>query len=230
MGMRYPSEPSPHRRKAVGITLAPGTGRVTALAIAGVPLLAIMLIGVVTAHSGSPAEGRGPTGTGLYSAGIQYPGDVQPTPAETQPPPGSAVDSAGGTASTVPATAPATTLPVSPATITPAATSPATQSGVGAATGPAATVIAAYAAINRHDYQTAYSLGLGEPQPGETLQQYAAGYATTAKVTVTITQVQGDTVTVSLNALQTDGTEKRFSGTYTISGGRITGSQIQQTS
>jgi hypothetical protein len=89
--------------------------------------------------------------------------------------------------------------------------------------------VAAYADINQHDYQAAYSLGLGNPQPGESLQEYAAGYAGTASVAVTIDAVDGDIVSVSLDATQTDGTHQTFSGTYTISGGHITGASIQQT-
>lgn len=98
------------------------------------------------------------------------------------------------------------------------------------ATGPAATVLIAYAAINRHDYQAAYSLGLGDPQPGESLQQYSAGYADTASVTVTITAVQGNIVKVLLDAMQTDGTHQTFTGTYTVSAGHITDASIQRTS
>jgi hypothetical protein len=91
-------------------------------------------------------------------------------------------------------------------------------------------VLAAYADINRHDYRAAYALGLGNPQPSESLQEYAAGYADTARVAVTITTVVADTVWVSINATQTDGSHQIFSGTYTVSAGHITGAQVQQAS
>jgi hypothetical protein len=229
MGTQYLRGPAPRDGKAVGITLAPGTGRAAALTIVGVPLLVILVIGFVTAHGAGAADGSGPGGSGPYSAGTQYSGYAQPTPTGAEPASDGALATTGGATSTVPAVAPATTVPDSTPTASPAVTG-TTPSGLATATGPAATVLAAYAAINRHDYQTAYSLGLGDPQPGESLKEYAAGYATTTTVTVTITGVEGDTVTVSLNAMQTNGAEDTFSGTYTVSGGHITDAQIHQAS
>jgi hypothetical protein len=88
-------------------------------------------------------------------------------------------------------------------------------------------VLAAYAAINRHDYRTAYSIGLGVA--GQSYSSYVAGYQSTAHVDVTITGVEGDTVGVTLAATQTNGSTKTFAGTYTVSGGHITGAQIQPT-
>jgi hypothetical protein len=163
-----------------------------------------LLIGFFTAHGGSLAGGGDSAATGQYPGGGQgAPGFGANEPTATQVPPPSA---SGAT--------PASQAPTSP---------PATS-------GPAATVQAAYAAINAHDYQEAYSLGLGDPAPGESLQQYAAGYAETASVAVTIVAVQGNTVTVTLNATLTDGTQQTFAGSYTVSGGRITGASMQQTS
>jgi hypothetical protein len=230
MGTQYSRGPAPRDGKAVGITLAPGTGRATALTIVGVPLLIILVIGFVTAHGAGAAGGSGPGGSGLYSTGTQYSGYAQPTPTEAQPASDGALATTEGATSTVPAVTPATIFPDSTPMASPTVTSTTTPSGLATATGPAATVLAAYAAINRHDYQTAYSLGLGDPQPGESLQEYAAGYATTTSVTVTITGVEGDTVTVSLNAVQTNGAKDTFSGTYTVSGSHITDAQIHQTS
>jgi hypothetical protein len=218
MATRHSSAPSPPGGKAVGITLAQGPGRTAALTIVGVPLAIFLLIGFITAHGGgSPANAGGLTGTGLNSA--------TPFSGTSSSP---VIPATEGVTPSLSGLVPATTSPVSSTMAAPTASDTAVPSASPSATGPAATVLAAYAAINRKDYQTAYSLGLGDPQPGESLQQYAAGYADTDNVTVTITAVQGDTVTVSLDATQTDGTQQTFSGTYTVSGGHITGASIQQ--
>jgi len=89
-------------------------------------------------------------------------------------------------------------------------------------------VQAAYAAINRGDYQIAYSLGLA--RHGRSYADFVAGYSNTSHVTVTILFVQGDTVAVRLVAGQRDHTSITFAGTYTVTRGVITGSLIRQTS
>jgi hypothetical protein len=233
MATRYSRAPLPPGHKAVGITLAPGAGRLAALTIAGVPLAICLVIGFITAGGGSP-NANGPTGLGMYSVGTQ----TTPTPEETDQttPSNAPLDTTQAVVLPTSTLTPATTSPLSPATAPPTVSAPptlgdtASPSASATATGPAATVLAAYAAINRHDYQTAYSMGLGDPQPGESLQQYSAGYADTASVMVTITGVQGDIVSVLLDATQTDGTHQTFEGTYTVSGDHITGASIQQTS
>jgi hypothetical protein len=174
----------------------------------------LLLIGIITGHAitahgdGSSASNDGSTGAGAYSAGTQtapaFGSDDQATPSVSAAAP--MVTSAAAPGDTAVPSAPAT------------------------ATGPAATVLAAYADINQQDYQGAYSLGLGDPQPGESLRQYAAGYADTVSVAVTVTGVQGDTVDVSLDTTQSDGSQQTFAGTYTVSGGHITGASIQETS
>lgn len=87
-------------------------------------------------------------------------------------------------------------------------------------------VLAAYDDVNRHDYQDAYNLGLG--QNGETYQSFVEGYSTTRTDTVSIGSVSGDVVSVSLVAVSTDGSQHTYSGTYTVTGGSITGADLQQ--
>ncbi len=94
-------------------------------------------------------------------------------------------------------------------------------------TGPGSVVTDYFAAINSGDYQAAWNLG------GDNLDSsysdFVAGFGTTQQDTVTIVSVDGDQVSVDLDAEQTDGTHKLFSGSYTVSNGVITAAQLQPT-
>jgi hypothetical protein len=92
---------------------------------------------------------------------------------------------------------------------------------------PARVVQAFFAAINARDYQRAWRLGGDHLTPS--YSQFVAGFASTASDTVTVGPTSGTVVGVLLTAVQTDGTTKFYSGTYTVAGGVITGSNIQQT-
>ena len=119
-------------------------------------------------------------------------------------------------AGSAPAATPASSAP--PATPAPA---PTTTS----ADDPGGTVEAYYADINAHDYQGAWALG--GKNLDQSYQDFAAGFATTASDTVTVDAVHGDTVSVDLDALQTDGSHRHFSGTYTVVDGVIVSGHIQ---
>lgn len=93
----------------------------------------------------------------------------------------------------------------------------------------ARTVVAYYDAINRRDFAAAWSLGGENIAGGGGYAKYANGFATTSWVSVTVTDVRGSTVSVDLSARQTDGSTRTFSGTYTVSGGVITGSHMTRT-
>jgi protein kinase-like protein len=97
-----------------------------------------------------------------------------------------------------------------------------------AARGPAGTVKAYIAAINRRDYGAAWDLG-GRNGPAS-YPEFVQGFSTTARDTLAIESVSGDVVTVRLSALQTSGAVMTFQGTYTVQNGVITGSAIKQTS
>lgn len=210
-------------QRAVGITLAQGPGRLSAFLIVGLPLLIFVVIGVKTAGgsvpygvSGLSAQLTGGTTGGTQSTGQSPPagGGVAHSPSPASSP--AMVTSSGADSTTAPPTSPATPGPAASGSATPAVPE-----------GPAATVRAAYRAIDRHHYRTAYDLGLGEGAP---YAQFAAGYAATASVALRIVAINGDVVTVALTTLQKDGAQQTFSGTYTVSGGQITGAQIQQDS
>jgi len=114
---------------------------------------------------------------------------------------------------------PPVTGPTTPAS---GATTPAT-----AALGPAATVRAYYAAINAHNYHRAWTLVGGTTTQTTDYNGFVKGFNGTQSDQVTIVSVSGNVVTIKLAATQTDGTVKNYQGTYTVTNGVITQSQIQ---
>ncbi|WP_372664340.1 hypothetical protein [Amycolatopsis kentuckyensis] len=96
-------------------------------------------------------------------------------------------------------------------------------------TSEARTVVAYYDALNRRDFATAWSLGGSRIAGGGGYAKYVNGFATTSWDTLTVTDVRGSTVSVVLSAVQTDGSTRTFAGTYTVSGGVITGSHMTRT-
>jgi serine/threonine protein kinase len=96
-----------------------------------------------------------------------------------------------------------------------------------ATAGPAATVRAYFAAINAHDYAKAWELG--GKNTGSSYSAFVNGFNGTARDKVTVVSVAGDVATVELAATQTDGSVVSYQGTYTVTGGVITQSHIEQT-
>jgi hypothetical protein len=87
-------------------------------------------------------------------------------------------------------------------------------------------VQAYFAAINARDYKEAWSLG-GD-NLGQSYTQFVDGFSNTATDTVSIVSTSGNSVSVDLTATQTDGSQKQFTGTYTVSGQAITSASITQ--
>jgi uncharacterized protein YceK len=110
--------------------------------------------------------------------------------------------------------------------VTPSAASVVTPPQT-AAQDPASVVSAFYAAINAQDYATAWNLG-GD-NLGFSYSSFASGFAGTAHDSLTITGVQGNTVNVHLEALQTDGSTKVYDGFYLVGNGQITEGRLTQT-
>ncbi|HUD36869.1 MAG TPA: serine/threonine-protein kinase [Streptosporangiaceae bacterium] len=94
--------------------------------------------------------------------------------------------------------------------------------------GPAATIKAYYAAVNNQQYARAWALNTSA-HALSSYSTYKAGFAGTQDVALTVTGVSGDVVSVSFIAYQTDGSQKDYSGDYTVQNGKITGSSIEQT-
>jgi len=104
---------------------------------------------------------------------------------------------------------------------TPATTPTAAPSSTMSA---AAVVQAYYAAINAGDFQTAWNLGGDNLDP--TYTAFVDGFSGTAHDALTVTGSQGDSVSVSLDATQSDGSVQTYTGTYSVSGGHITSGQL----
>jgi hypothetical protein len=81
-----------------------------------------------------------------------------------------------------------------------------------------------YAAINAHDYQSAWSIG-GKNLAGS-YDSFVNGFANTASDSVTVTSVSGDTVMIQLDSTQTDGTHGYFTGTYTVQNDEIVSADV----
>ncbi|WP_433887986.1 excalibur calcium-binding domain-containing protein [Streptomyces sp. CA-111067] len=140
--------------------------------------------------------------------------------------------SCGTQSGSAPATPPPTTATTTvttqqpqPSTTTPPpppapATTPPAQAD------PASVVNNYFAAINAHDYRTAWALG------GKNLNSsYAAfvhGFADTVNDTVSAVDAGGSTVDVGLAAEQSDGSVKVFDGTYTVRDGVIVSASIHE--
>jgi len=93
---------------------------------------------------------------------------------------------------------------------------------------PAQTVRQYFAAINHRKYLDAWRL-----RGGAATQSYArfrAGFAGTLHDTITIVSVNGDIVTAKLAAEQVSGQIRTFQGTYTVTNGIITATDVQRTS
>jgi len=98
----------------------------------------------------------------------------------------------------------------------------------GAGLGPAQTVREYFAAINHRRYIEAWRL-----QGGAATEPYAkfrVGFVGTAHDSVTILSVANDVVTARLDALQSNGVLKVYQGTYTVTNGIITATNVQQIS
>lgn len=91
--------------------------------------------------------------------------------------------------------------------------------------GPAAVVTTYVSAINRHDYRTAWTI-YRHAAHGQSYSQFVDGFSGTDHDQLTILGTDGSTVRVDLVAYQSDGSTHHYTGSYTVSNGRITASHI----
>jgi hypothetical protein len=128
------------------------------------------------------------------------------------------------------ATPTATPKPVPTVTVT-ARPSAAPRPPAAGLTNAEAVVAQFYQDITDSNYAAAWALGGDNTSSGVNYADWAAGYSTTASITLsTYSQFGASTVYANLTATQTDGTVKTYSGTYTVSGSVIVAADIVQTS
>lgn len=84
-----------------------------------------------------------------------------------------------------------------------------------------------YDDINNHRYAAAWRL-TAEPGGAAGYVKFRDGYIGTAHDTLTIESVNGDVVTFTLAAQQTNGTVRNFAGTYTVTNGIISSSSVKR--
>jgi len=89
---------------------------------------------------------------------------------------------------------------------------------------PADVVQEYFDAINAGDYQRAWDLG--GKNLDSSYSHFVAGFADTVQDTVTITSTDGNVVSMTLDAEQSDGSTKTFEGTYTVEDGVITDANV----
>jgi hypothetical protein len=94
------------------------------------------------------------------------------------------------------------------------------------ATDPDSVVQEYFAAITARDYPRAWALG-GKNLQNDTYASFVSGLAGTASDTATILSTTGDTVSVQLDARQTDGSHRFFLGSYTVEDGAIVSGNVQ---
>ncbi|POX60742.1 hypothetical protein C3492_25645 [Streptomyces sp. Ru62] len=201
-----------HTYEPPSLLPAGGRERTYALLIGGVPFLLILLMGIAP-HLG-PEDDAGYSGgySDGYSSG--YSGGYDPSPATPAPDTSTAYETP-------------TWASTDSADPTDTASAPAGTESPEASDSPSGTVTSFFEAINERDYRTAWDLG------GKNLDasysSFVSGFATTERDDVTIESVQGDTVWVDLLARQTDGTQKSYSGRYTVVDGVITDASMTPT-
>jgi hypothetical protein len=135
------------------------------------------------------------------------------------------------TMTVTPSPAPRSPSPTVTQTVTPAPTptpAPPSSPGIQAVT-PWAVVSEYYGDIESGDFADAYALLSSGSVTGQTYQQFASGFACTSVENLSDLGTTGDTVTISLDATQCDGTVNHYQGTYTVQDGRITAADITQT-
>ena len=87
-----------------------------------------------------------------------------------------------------------------------------------------------YQDITDQDYAAAWALGGPDLNGDTSYASWAAGYATTASISLgTFSYFGSDQVAVSLAALQDDGSVYTYQGTYTVQDGLIVSANIVQT-
>ncbi|WP_225098644.1 hypothetical protein [Streptomyces sp. CoH27] len=212
---------------------AAGHERMYALIIAGVPLLLILLTGVLPQLASSSGGSSGSTSRAVsgYGGYSFQPSVTDPAVQDTPTPDFSTPDtSPPDTSATYGATpeAPASGTDATDLSPSPSDTrSTSITAGTEGTADPTSTVQRYFAAINNRDFRTAWDLG--GKNLDSSYSSFVAGFAGTERDDVTVDPADGTTVPVRIVARQTDGTQKSYSGRYTVVNGIITAASITPT-
>ncbi|MFC4033890.1 hypothetical protein ACFO3J_20745 [Streptomyces polygonati] len=218
---------SPPSYRAAGLIPAAGRVRTLVLAMVGIPLLLVLTVAFVRGTGSGGSAGQAADVRSGITAGAD---GGTPQPARQPSPAASSTQSPSLQPSTVapstaqPSTTAYPTAPTAPAGQTPASPPLNTDTPAPA---PDTTVNSYYAAINRRDFTTAWSMGGKNLDP--TYAGFVAGFADTVLDTLTVVSVQGDTVSVTLDSLQANGARHSYSGAYRVHGGVIVGGHLVRT-
>jgi hypothetical protein len=120
--------------------------------------------------------------------------------------------------------------PLSSCTSPAAAAPPSTPPPSTTPPSPVSVVEEFYAAINAHDYASAWALGGDNLSGGGTYAEFVQGYSNTAYDTITSIYGAGDTVYMNLVATDDSGAQTSYSVTYTVRGEVIVSGSGTQTS
>ncbi|MFF5184946.1 hypothetical protein ACFY30_14350 [Streptomyces sp. NPDC000345] len=215
--------------EAPSLLPAAGQERTYALLIAGLPLLLILLVGVLPSLTSGDPESSGAAGgqdrgwyaqpTSPYEADEADGSEADPLPSEDPETGGAdgpdlwAATPTDGEGTADPATSP---------------TGVEEPTGSATTADPESTVEKFYDAVNARDFETAWDLGGKNLGDGD-YATFVSGYDRTRRSDVVVESVDGDTVSVSLSAELTDGTQQSFEGEYTVVDGVITGGSMSPT-
>ncbi|MFE1765602.1 hypothetical protein ACFW81_15490 [Streptomyces angustmyceticus] len=94
---------------------------------------------------------------------------------------------------------------------------------------PATVVQTYFQAVNDRDFVSAWALGGRQHIAGTSYDAFVATFNTVSKYDVTIESVQGNKVTVQLDASLTNRTHRHYAGTYTVEDGVIVAADIRPT-
>ncbi|GAA3156835.1 hypothetical protein [Streptomyces echinatus] len=218
-----------HTYEPPSLLPAGGRERTYALLIGGVPFLLILLMGIAP-HIGSDDGSDPGTSTfdsrGGYSSGYSggYSGGYD---ASTPDMPTPDISATYDTTDPSEPTYSAATTDTDPIPSETESTESTESTEATDTAGPDGTVGRFFDAINERDYETAWNLGGKNLDASYT--SFVSGYTTTERDDVTVDSVSGETVWVHLLALQTDGTQKSYSGWYTVVDGVITDASMSPT-
>lgn len=166
-------------------------------------MFSVLAITAVAAVGGCSTGSSGPTATVTVTV----------TPAPTTTTTNAATTTTAANRTTSPPSVTRATPPAPPSLGTPAPD-------------PISVVQSYFSSINAKNYTEAYRLIGRVASPS--FESFVQGFTTTDHVVLTVDGSSGSTVAVAFTAFQTDSSQKRYVGTYTVSQGVITGANIHE--